>query len=82
MIVYDPRGHDWNHWCARMNELFAANQLGTVPEDQWRSWAEGMLGIGYFNSSAVADPRLFSTWQEWAERMVEAMTILPITGKG
>ena len=37
--VYDPRNLTWDYWCALMAELFAANQLGTVPEAQWQDWA-------------------------------------------
>jgi hypothetical protein len=58
-----------------MAELFASNQLGTLPEDRWREWADGMQGIGYFLNSGVPDPRLFNTWQEWAEQMAGIMSI-------
>ena len=62
--VYDPRGLTWDCWCARMFELFAANQLGTVPESNWRQWADGVAGIGRF--AGVPDSRGFSSWQDWA----------------
>ena len=75
MITYDPRGQTWDSWCALMAELFASNQLGTLPEDRWREWADGMQGIGYFLNSGVPDPRLFNTWQEWAEQMAGIMSI-------
>jgi len=75
MITYDPRGMSWDKWCALMAELFAANQLGTVPEDKWRDWASGMQGIGYFVNSGTPDPRLFDDWQQWAEQLVGIMTI-------
>jgi len=77
MVVYDPRGLTWAKWCAKMAELFAPNQLGTVPEDQWRLWADGMQGIGYFVNSAVPDQRGFATWQEWAQTLVGIMSINP-----
>lgn len=75
MVTYDPRGLTWDHWCARMAELFAANQLGTVPEERWQDWASGMQGIGYFVNSAVPDPRGFETWQDWASNLVGIMSI-------
>jgi len=62
--VYDPRGMTWDYWCARMAELFAANQLGTIEEDRWRDWADGLSGIGRF--VGAPDSRLFETWQDWA----------------
>lgn len=62
--VYDPRNMTWDYWCARMFEVFAANQLGTVPEANWRQWADGLSGIGRF--PGVPDSRGFNSWQDWA----------------
>lgn len=75
MITYDPRGHNWDGWCALMAELFVAQQLGTVSEDKWRDWASGIQGIGYFVNSGVPDPRMFNDWRTWAEQLVGIMTI-------
>lgn len=69
--VYDPRGHTWDSWCALMAELFAANQLGTAPEDQWRNWADAMSGIGRF--PGVPSSIGFATWQEWASALNNAL---------
>jgi len=75
MLSYDPRGHTWDSWCSLMAELFAGQQLGTVPEERWTEWASGMQGIGYFVSSGVPDPRGFDSWQDWAQRLTGIMTI-------
>jgi len=80
MIVYDPRNMTWDYWCALMAELFASNQLGTVTEDNWRLWADGMQGIGYFVESGVPDQRGFKTWQDWAAALVGIMRINPTNG--
>jgi hypothetical protein len=77
MITYDPRLQTWDSWCALMAELFAPNQLGTVPEENWRDWASGMQGIGYFVNSGVPDDRGFETWQEWAASLCGIMSITP-----
>ena len=77
MVIYDPRNLTWDEWCARMAELFASNQLGTLPEDQWRLWADGMQGIGYFVQSAVPDQRGFAHWYDWAETLCGIMSIQP-----
>ena len=58
-----------------MAELFAAQQLGTLPEDRWREWGDGMAGIGYFMNSAVPSTHQFETWQEWAQNLVGIMSI-------
>jgi hypothetical protein len=63
-LVYDPRGLTWPQWCALMSERFAANQLGTVPEADWRKWADGIAGIGRF--PGVPGGAGFVSWQEWA----------------
>lgn len=58
-----------------MDELFSQQQLGTVPEDRWREWGDGMAGIGYFMSSGVPDTRLFERWEDWAASLVGIMSI-------
>ena len=75
MVTYDPRGMDWNQYCKLMEELFASNQLGHVPEERWRDWVDGMNGIGYFVQSGVPDHRLFDNWQDWAKSLVGIMSI-------
>jgi len=75
MITYDPRDKSWDTWCGLMAELFSAQQLGTVPEERWKDWADGMQGIGYFVNSGVPDSRMFDNWRPWAEQLVGIMTI-------
>lgn len=70
MICYDPRGMSWNQWCALTTELFASQQLGIVDEENWRQYADGMAGIGYFLNFGTPDSRGFNTWQDWASRLV------------
>jgi hypothetical protein len=62
--IFDPRGMEWDFWCASMAGLFAANQLGTIEEPRWREWADGIAGIGRF--AGAPDSRNFDTWQDWA----------------
>ena len=78
MIVFDPRDLAWDDWCARMAELFAGQQLGTVPEERWKDWANGMQGIGYFVQSGIPDARGFDDWKEWAKSVVGIMSIINI----
>lgn len=75
MITYDARNMTWDYWCALMAGLFASNQLGTITEDRWREWADGMNGIGYFVQNGVPDHRNFETWQDWASSIVGIMNI-------
>ena len=75
MIAYDSRDMTWDQYNKLMEELFAANQLGNVPEDKWRDWVDGMNGIGYFVQSGVPDHRGFATWQDWAAQMTGIMSI-------
>jgi len=75
MTAYDPRGMSWDYWCSLTAEQFSGNQLGIVPEEQWRTWVDGITGIGYFTQSGVPDSRSFATWQEWAENFVGIMNL-------
>jgi hypothetical protein len=74
-MVLDPRNLTWDYWCARTAEQFAAQQLGTLPEDRWQEWGAGLSGIGYFTKSSVPDTRGFSKWQDWAFALTGAMTV-------
>lgn len=65
----------WDYYCLLMEELFAANQLGNVPEEKWREWVDGMNGIGFFVQSGIPDHRSFETWQDWAASMVGIMNL-------
>lgn len=75
MTVYDPRGMEWDLYCSLMSELFAGQQLGTVKEENWKLWVDGLSGIGYFGNSGVPDSRGFETWQDWAQALVGIMDI-------
>ena len=77
MIVYDPRGMTWDQYCKLMEELFASQQLGHVTEENWRSWVDGLNGIGYFVVSAIPDHRPFENWEDWAKAMVGIMNVEP-----
>ena len=78
MIAYDPRGMNWSQYNKLMEELFAGNQLGHVPEEKWREWVDGMNGIGYFVQSGMPDHRSYDNWQDWAMAVTGIMSIQPI----
>lgn len=75
MVTYDPRNMEWDSYCSLMAELFSSNDIGTVTEDNWRDWVDGINGIGLFGQSAIPDQRMFDTWQDWAENMVGIMSL-------
>jgi hypothetical protein len=75
--TYDPRNLEWDYYCRLMEEQFAPNQLGHVPEQNWRDWVDALNGIGYFVMSGIPDHRGFATWQEWAMQLVGIMSVDP-----
>lgn len=75
MIAYDPRGMDWNQYCKLMAELFAPNQLGYVEEENWRQWADGLSGIGYFSESGIPSHHGFEHWYQWAEQLAGILSV-------
>jgi hypothetical protein len=54
-----------------MSELFAANQIGVSPEDNWREWANALSGIGRF--PGVPGSNGFATWQDWVFAFANAL---------
>ena len=80
MIAYDPRGMTWDQYNKLMEELFASNQLGHVAEENWRTWVDGMNGIGYFVQSGIPDHRPYQNWQDWAMAVAGIMSISPNAG--
>jgi hypothetical protein len=77
MVTYDPYGMTWDQWVRLMDELFSANQLGTVPEERWKDWAAGLNGIGYFAQNDIPDPRSYTDWRIWAQNLVGIMNVYP-----
>ena len=75
MTTYDPRGMTWSQYCGLMNEMFASQQLGMVPEERWRDWVDGLNGIGYFVQSGIPDHRGFPDWKAWATQLCGIMSI-------
>jgi len=69
---------NWSQYNKLMEELFAGNQLGHVPEEKWREWVDGMNGIGYFVQSGMPDHRPYDNWQDWAMAVTGIMSIQPI----
>lgn len=75
MTAYDPRNLSWDTWCSLMAELFAAQQLGVVPEENWRDWGNGLAGNGYFERSGAPSTQPFDTWQDWAQQLVGILSV-------
>jgi hypothetical protein len=65
----------WMQYCKLMEELFAPQQIGNVPEENWRQWVDGINGIGYFTQSAIPDHRTYVDWQDWAMAMCGIMAL-------
>jgi hypothetical protein len=68
---------EWPFYCSLMAELFSANDIGTVPEENWRDWVNAINGLGNFGQSGTPDARAFDTWQDWAVEMVGIMSLGP-----
>ena len=73
-LVYDPRYHTFASWSALMCEGYAAQQLEiNCPEERWKEWAAGLVGIDIFQSEAVPSPYQFDNWQDWATQLVNSV---------
>jgi hypothetical protein len=73
-LVYDPRGHTFESWSALMVEAYASQQLQmNVSEENWNSFASGMMAIDIFQNDGIPNPSMFSKWNEWAEAVVNVV---------
>jgi len=75
MVTYDPRYMEWDEWCPLMSELFASQQLGIAPEEDWQQWADGMAGISNFMADGIPDSRGFDDWRDWASALVGIVNV-------
>lgn len=77
-LVYDPRYHTWDSWACLMCELYATQMLMMPPpEENWKSWAEGLKAIDVFTNEGIPGPAIYDNWMEWAQAVVGA--VLPGT---
>lgn len=74
-LVYDPRYHTWDSWCALMCEAYAAQQLSIgIPEKNWKDWARGLNAIDVFANDAVPSSEYYDDWRDWASALVGAVS--------
>lgn len=73
-LVYDPRYMEFDQWACLMCEQYAAQQLAIPdPNDEWQSWAVGLLAIDVFLNQGIPAPYVFDDWQDWASAMMNVM---------
>lgn len=65
MVIYDPRGMNWDQWCKLTCERFALQGLQAAPESDWRGWVSRLLNFGPFVAEGVPDARGFRNWRDW-----------------
>jgi hypothetical protein len=70
-LVYDPRYKTFTEWAYLMCEAYAGQQL-EIPnsDDEWQTWAAGLVGIDLFTNEAIPDPYKFKNWDDWATVLV------------
>lgn len=73
-LIYDPRYHTWESWGYLMVEAYAGQQLAHPgPEENWRSWAEGLKAIDIFTNDGIPGPAAYATWQDWVAGLINAV---------
>ena len=61
MISYDPRGMTWDQYNKLMEEQFASNQLGHMPETDWRTWVDDLRDAEQRWLDMIKDTELYWT---------------------
>lgn len=75
MIIIWPSTMAWEEWSQRTYG-YIVDLLGTIiplpgAERNWKDWATQLRLTS--SLSVVPDPNVFETWQEWGDRVVEAL---------
>lgn len=73
MIIYPTAEMDVIEWTDRM--AFLVGELTPIlkledPEN-WREWAENLIGEPDLLGQEAPDPRNFDNWREWAMRLFQ-----------
>lgn len=73
VTLYDPRGLSFVQWASLLVEMFADQNL-EYPTDNtdWKMWAYGLSGNGYFTQYNIPTPDGFNNWEDWAMRVVQS----------
>lgn len=74
MILYDPRGMTWPQYSALMSEQLSALGIQPMPEDRWKDWVRVLINQGYLQRESIPDPGTFTSWQNWAQRIMDVLT--------
>lgn len=72
--IPDPRGLSFERWASLLTEELAQYNVPGPAEGQWFSWACALFSSPDLEELGLPDPRGFSDWQGWAERVFQALT--------
>lgn len=78
-LITRPNGLTFTDWASQLVQELERYGSIEIPfsEDNWRSWADHLLWIPKLSEANIPDNTPFATWQEWAEKVVEALDSLP-----
>jgi hypothetical protein len=65
---------EFEQWACLLCEQYAAQQIA-IPgnEDEWKSWAVGLLAIDVFTNQGIPSPYNYENWQDWAAALLNVM---------
>lgn len=69
---------DLQHWAdAMVQNVEKYGNLGRLLNDDWRGFGLNMMTLPALSGSVVPDPYSFDTWQDWASRLNENLSVVP-----
>ena len=67
-MILNPQGMEVIAWTDAMNLLLSINDSVKLADpDDWRVWANNLLGEADRLGQDMPDPAGFDDWREWAE---------------
>lgn len=64
-IPFLPDGEPWEDWNGSMLEYFGQEPIPYVTEENWKDFAQAMVGTSTFAAYALPGPDGYERWQDW-----------------
>lgn len=74
LAVTRPTGLELQDWADAVTlDLDRFLLLGRIQADDWQTWGVNLLNCVALGGNTLPDPYQFDAWEDWADRLCEAL---------